>query len=80
MSLNENKEYKFKPAQEDSTWIFTGPVEYRTGLRKAQARVKLPAYRAGAILDEFAYSLDLLLHNIESQLTQLKEIGLLLVI
>ena len=49
------------------------PVDYRTELREAKARVDRPAHRV--ILDEFGYSLDLLLHALESQL---KETGLLL--
>ena len=49
------------------------PVDYRTELREAKARVDRPANRA--ILDEFSYSLDLLLHALESQL---KETGVLL--
>ena len=39
---------------------------YRTELREAKARVDLPAHRA--ILDELGYSMDLLLHALESQL------------
>ena len=39
------------------------PVD-RTELREAKARVDLPFYRA--VLDEFGFSLDLLLHAIES--------------
>ena len=44
------------------------PVDYRTELREAKARVDLPFYRA--ILDEFGFSLDLMLHAIESQLRE----------
>ena len=44
------------------------PVDYRTELREAKARVDLPFYRA--VLDEFDFSLDLLLHAIESQLNE----------
>ena len=44
------------------------PVDYRTELREAKARVDLPFYRA--FLDEFSFSLDLLLHAIESQLRE----------
>ena len=50
------------------------PVDYRTELREAKARVDLPFYRA--VLDEFSFSLDLLLHAIESQL---RESGMLLI-
>ena len=49
------------------------PVDYRTDLQEAKARVDLPFYRA--ILDEFSFSLDLLLHAIGSQL---RETGTLL--
>ena len=49
------------------------PVDYRTELREAKARVDRPANRA--ILDEFGYSVDLLLHALQSQL---KETGVLL--
>lgn len=48
------------------------PVDYRTETREAKARVDLPWNRA--TLDEFGYSVDLLLHALESQL---KETGLL---
>lgn len=48
------------------------PVDYRTELREAKARIDLPFYRA--FLDEFGFSLDFLLHAIESQL---KETGTL---
>ena len=41
------------------------PVDYRTDLREAKARVDLPFYRA--ILDEFSFSLDLLLHAISCE-------------
>ena len=44
------------------------PVDYRTESREAKARVDLPAHRA--ILDEFGFSLDLLLHALESQLKE----------
>ena len=44
------------------------PVDYRTELREPKARVDLPFYRA--ILDEFGFSLDLLLHAVESQLRE----------
>ena len=37
-------------------------------LREAKARVDLPFYRG--VLDEFSFSLDLLLHAIESQLRE----------
>ena len=47
------------------------PVDYRTELREAKARVDLPAHRA--VLDEFGYSLDLLLHALESQLKETGE-------
>ena len=47
------------------------PVDYRTEIREAKARVDLPAHRA--VLDEFGYSLDLLLHAIESQLKETGE-------
>ena len=47
------------------------PVDYRTELREAKARVDLPAHRA--ILDEFGYSLDLLLHALESHLKETGE-------
>jgi hypothetical protein len=43
-------------------------VDYRTELREAKARVDFPFYRV--ILDEFDFSLDLLLHAIESQLRE----------
>ena len=43
-------------------------VDYRTELREAKARVDLPAHRA--FLDEFDFSLDLLLHALESQLKE----------
>lgn len=44
------------------------PVDYRTELREAKARVDLPAYRA--ILDELGYSPELVLHAIESQMKE----------
>ena len=44
------------------------PVDYRMELREPKARVDLPFYRA--ILDEFGFSLDLLLHAVESQLRE----------
>ena len=44
------------------------PVEYRTELRETKARVDLPFNRA--ILDELGFSLDLLLHAVESQLRE----------
>ena len=44
------------------------PVDYRTELREAKARVDLPAHRA--LLDEFDFSLDLLLHALESQIKE----------
>ena len=47
------------------------PVDYRTEIREAKARVDLPAHRA--VIDEFGYSLDLLLHAIESQLKETGE-------
>ena len=42
------------------------PVDYRTEMREAKARVDLPWNRVN--LDEFGYSVDLLLHALESQL------------
>ena len=44
------------------------PVDYRTELREAKARVDLPAHRP--LLDEFDFSLELLLHALESQLKE----------
>ena len=41
------------------------PVDYRTELREATARVDLSFYRA--VLDKFGFLPDLLLHAIESQ-------------
>ena len=43
-------------------------MDYRTELREAKARVDQPAHRV--ILDEMGYSLDLLLHALESQLDE----------
>ena len=48
------------------------PVDYRTDIREAKARVDRPENRA--ILDELGYSVDLLFHALESQL---KETGVL---
>ena len=47
------------------------PVDYRTEMREAKARVDLPANRA--MLDEFGYSVDLLLHALQSQLKETGE-------
>ena len=44
------------------------PVDYRTEMRKAKVRVDLPWNRLN--LDEFGYSVDLLLHALESQLKE----------
>ena len=44
------------------------PVDYRTEMREAKARVDLPWNRVN--LDEFGYSVDLLLHALESQLKE----------
>ena len=44
------------------------PVDYRTEMREAKARVDLPWNRVN--LDEFGYSIELLLHALESQLKE----------
>ena len=43
-------------------------MDYRTELQEAKARVGLQAHRA--LLDEFDFSLDLVLHTLESQLKE----------
>ena len=44
------------------------PVDYRIEPREAKARVDLPFYRA--VLDEFGFTRELLLHALESNLIE----------
>ena len=64
--LNDNTESNLCAGGLDSDHLC--PIDYRTELRQAKARVDRPAIRA--ILDEFGYSIDLLLHALESHLRE----------
>ena len=48
--------------------LHLSPVDYRREMREAKARVDLPWNHVN--LDEFGYSVDLLLHALESQLQE----------